>query len=180
MGGYVKLMGSDSDSAATRPYIVARPVHVTDRGKRLPAEGVALRNRRYSEAAARAQDRRDREDTAARLRAIVPEITSLELELAEFRSEGSVAQVSYRKVVVVARAPALFEIRCSDSDCIDGGHNLTSAIMTALRERSARFSGYGVCRGDRRNESCSRRLEYRGLATYRERNPVPPNPGDDP
>jgi len=125
-----------------------------------------LRNQRYSEAASRAQDRRDREDTAARLHTIVPEITSLVLELSEFRGEGSAPLMSYRKLVVVARAPALFELRCSDTDCSDGGHNLTRAIMSALRERATDFSGRDVCFGHRRNESCGRRLEYHAVATY--------------
>lgn len=119
---------------------------------------------------ARAQDRRDREDRTPRLQAIVPQITSLELELAEFRGDGDGESplVSYRKLVVVARAPALFEIRCSDADCSDGGHNITRAIMTALGNQATDFSGRDVCFGHRRTESCGRRLEYRAIATYRD------------
>jgi hypothetical protein len=126
----------------------------------------ALKNQRYSEAANRAQDRRDREDTAARLLTVVPTLTSLALELNEFRGDGSSPLVSYRKLVVVARAPALFDIQCSDADCSDGGHDLTRAIMSALRKQVTDFSGRDVCSGHRRTESCGRRLEYRAVATY--------------
>jgi hypothetical protein len=162
-------MGFDSDTGRPLPCKkVARLVQGGVRGKRrsvLPTEAI-LRNQRHSEAWDRSQNRRNREDTAARLRAIVPEITSLVLELSEFRSEGSIPLVSYRKLVVVARAPALFVIPCSDADCDDGGHDITREIMRALNRHATDFSGRNVCFGHRTSERCDRRLEYRVVATY--------------
>lgn len=164
-------MGPDSDTPhrmADRG--VAWLVHRGGWGWRrraLPTEAT-LRNQRYSERASEAQDRRDREDTATRLITVVPGIRSLALEIREFRGagDGTVPLVSYRKLVVVDRAPALFEIRCSDTDCSDGGHDLTRAIMAALKEQTTDFKGRDICFGLRRNESCGRRLEYHVTATY--------------
>jgi len=97
---------------------------------------------------------------------MVPDIASLVLELSEFRGEGETPLVSYRKLVVVTRAPALFEIRCSDPNCDEGGHDVTRAIMSALSKHATDFSGRDVCFGHRHNAPCGRRLEYRAVATY--------------
>ncbi|MCA9622086.1 MAG: hypothetical protein KC731_23845 [Myxococcales bacterium] len=119
---------------------------------------------RSREAAARAQDRRDREDAATRLLSVVPNITSLRLDYRELRDGATLVQ--YTRLVVVARAPALFEIACSDSDCEDGMHDLTRTILNALRDNRTDFIAEDNCRGHRRDRPCGRLLVVRLLATY--------------
>lgn len=113
-----------------------------------------------------AKDRRHREDRAPRLLDLVPELSSLALAVSEFRAVGEVPLRSYRKLVVVARAPALFALPCGDGDCEDGGYDLTRAIMAALQRRDTDFSGDDTCWGRRWGDRCARRLAYEAQATY--------------
>jgi hypothetical protein len=122
-------------------------------------------NRRYSEGAQRFAERRRREDEAPRLTAEVPRLQSLTLEIEE-RSEGSpVAEPTHVRRVVVEHAPALFVVPCGDSRCRDG-HDVTSAIMTALRAGETRFEGQDICGGSVGTGQCSRVLRFVGIATY--------------
>lgn len=118
------------------------------------------------EAAERASERRKREDDAPRLKVMVSDLATLKLEIGEYRKDGDTPQVSYTKHVVVERAPALFQIGCSDSDCADGGHDLTRSIMAALRVASTDFNGEDSCYGRRQGETCGKLLRYRVRATY--------------
>ena len=68
--------------------------------------------------------------------------------------------------VVVASAPALFVPPCHDTQCKDGGHDLTDEILAALRRRSGRFAGEDACRGTVGSAGCSRVLQYVAVATY--------------
>ncbi|MEQ9320095.1 MAG: hypothetical protein RIF41_13105 [Polyangiaceae bacterium] len=96
----------------------------------------------------------------------------MKLELSETASKGGGTIVRYAKLIVVDRAPALFEIRCGDKSCDGGGHDLTRPIMVALREGLTDFSGEDACSGYQRDRPCERCLRYRVLATYAA--PVPP------
>jgi len=124
-------------------------------------------NRRNRDAANRFAERRRREDEAPRLHAEAPTLESLKLELEERRSGAVSAEVSHIRRVVVASAPALFEVPCSNPSCSDGGHDLTTSIMSALRMRSHRFEGEDTCYGQVGNASCERVLKYVATATYR-------------
>lgn len=126
-------------------------------------KGAVSERQRIAEAT---KERRHQEDRAARLLDTVPELRSLALAVDEFTSTGEIPLRSYRKLVVVARAPALFALPCGDTDCRDGGYDLTREILTALRRREASFSGAGTCWGQRWNERCARRLAYEAVATY--------------
>ena len=114
----------------------------------------------------RASERRRREDTAPRLRASVSRIASLRLEIEEYRRDGDTPQVHYTRHIVVERAPALFNVGCTDAECLDGGYDVTSRIMAALRVSSTDFVGEDRCHGRRYGETCGARLKYHAHATY--------------
>jgi hypothetical protein len=124
-------------------------------------------NRRFSEAAQRFAERRKREDEAPRLAAEVPPLRSLALEIEEKRSEGGlVAGPTHVRRVVVQHAPALFVLPCDDDRCRDGGHDVTYAVMRALRAGEMRFEGQDVCTGSVGTGQCSRVLHFVGIAAY--------------
>jgi hypothetical protein len=124
--------------------------------------GMKRRNAIVSE---RVQERRRREAEAPRLAAEVPELASLNLEIMEVVSETA-SENSYIRRVVVAAAPALFDIPCGDPSCEGGGHDITLSIMRALRSQLTEFSGEDACHGSIRQASCGRTLRYTGTATY--------------
>lgn len=124
-------------------------------------------NRRSKDAADRHAERRRREDEAPRLAAEVPKLESLKLEL-EARKPGLVSnEVKSVKRVVVEHAPALFDIPCAEPSCQDGGHDITSQVMAALRNGVARLEGERPCFGRLGNVPCERVLKYVAVATYK-------------
>jgi hypothetical protein len=121
---------------------------------------------RQSEGAQRSAERRKREDESPRLIAEVPRLQSLSLEISE-RSEGSpVAEPTHVRRVVVQHAPALFVLPCGDARCKDGDHDVTFAVMKALRAGEKRFEGQDVCTGSVGTSQCARVLHFVGIATY--------------
>jgi len=122
--------------------------------------------RRNSEAAQRMQERRRRQDDAARLSTEIPNLESLKLELSE-AGAGTSGSVTHVRPIVVANAPALFELGCSNHYCKDGGHDITWEVMRALRSGSTRFEGHHRCNGSVGTNECSQVLTYVGIATYR-------------
>jgi hypothetical protein len=118
-------------------------------------------NRRSNAAAERYAERRRREDEAPRLHEEVPELVSLSLEVEE--SSGGVVdpQQKYVRKIVVEHAPALFLVPCGDSHCTDGGHDVTSAVMRALRAHRTEFEGTDDCPG------CARVVHFQATAEYR-------------
>jgi hypothetical protein len=116
--------------------------------------------------AERVQERRRREDACTRLAAEVPDLVSLDIVVTEHISTTS-SSASYVRRVVIAAAPALFEIQCGDPTCENGGHDLTIEIMRALRTKQTSFNGEHACRGSVRNSDCARRIQYVGTPTYR-------------
>jgi hypothetical protein len=125
-----------------------------------------MRSRRFSEAAQRFAERRRREDEAPRLLVEVPDLASLELEVQERASETAGA-AKYLRKIVVASAPAHFEIPCLDPACVAGGHDVTSSIMRSLRARASIFEGDDACHGSVRTAFCGRVLRFVAVATYR-------------
>lgn len=109
----------------------------------------------------------EREDSAGKLLTKVPDLTGLALDIREVRPDGCVADNHYIRRVVVANAPALFEVRCSYADCEDGTYDLTWEILAALASHKTRFEGQHNCRGRCRAVDCTRVLRYVATATYR-------------
>src|ERR1700681_2362044 len=95
--------------------------------------------RRDRVAAIRFAERRRREDDAPRLSEQVPAVAALRLEVEE--RSGPVCTKHVRHLVV-DRAAALFVLPCGDPHCC-GEHDITPAVMRALRAREATFSGSG-------------------------------------
>jgi hypothetical protein len=114
----------------------------------------------------RAIERRRREDDAARLKAKVPTLSSLVIEVKESGEEVGDLDVSYIRRVVVDRAPAMFELPCSDRRCDGGGHELTRRFLKALRDGQATFEGTHRCAGNIKEEDCPLELHFVANATY--------------
>jgi hypothetical protein len=121
---------------------------------------------KLSEAAMRNAERRRREDEAPRLIARVPRLESLTLEIEERRPGAVSADVQHVKRVVVASAPALFDLSCCDRSCRDGGHDITRSVLLELERGSTRFEGEDVCHGTIGSSTCSRILKYIAVASY--------------
>ncbi len=122
-------------------------------------------SKRTSEAALRSVERRRREDEAPRLVGEVPRLSSLRLEIST-GAPGALGMVQHIRRVVVASAPALFEVTCANPSCRDGGHDLTRGIMASLRSGAARFEGSDACHGTVGSAECASVLSYVGFAEY--------------
>lgn len=121
---------------------------------------------RKSEAAERFAERRRQEDEAPRLRDVIPGLVSCRLEITERRAAATIADVSHTRHVVVARAPALFLMACSDPSCRDGGYDITRELVRALRDRKNVFRGEDTCQGNIGTAHCGRVLEFTARAEY--------------
>jgi hypothetical protein len=126
--------------------------------------------RRQSEAQLKATERRKRQDDAPRLKAEVPNLTGLRLEIEEYLGGSTISAARHTRHIVVDSAPAMFEFPCSESGCNDGGHDLTSEILRALRAGSTEFQGEDTCYGQLGASAspCRRMLRYSAIATYGE------------
>jgi hypothetical protein len=122
-------------------------------------------NRRQSEAAARYSERNRRENEAPRLRAMFPDLTALWFEVRERRSGVPVGEAGYIRRIMVSHAPALFLMPCGDPSCREGEHDITGAVLTALRSGQDRFDGQDFCGGHTGSAQCQRELTYVGRAT---------------
>ena len=124
-----------------------------------------MRSFRTSEAAQRFAERRRREDEAPRLKAEVPTLEKLDLELSDSKGMTDPAMTHVRRVVIAA-APARFEIPCADASCRDGGHDVTYSVMRALRDHRTSFDGEDVCHGSVGSSHCGRILRYVATARF--------------
>jgi hypothetical protein len=124
--------------------------------------------RRQSEAAQRANERRQREDEAPRLKQQVPGLVELRLEIEERLGESAIAAARHTRHIIVDRAPALFDLQCTENSCRDGGHDMTSEIMRALRSGLTEFRGQDGCMGrlGAGADPCRRVLHYVAFAKY--------------
>ena len=111
-------------------------------------------------------EHRRREDAAPRLRDEVARLISLRLKFEAIPTEGRSQTMSYVRPIVVASAPAHFEIRCMEPRC-DGRHDLTRPILQALRQAQAVFTGQSQCDGMVGELRCDRLLGYTLEAAYR-------------
>ena len=123
-------------------------------------------NRRYSEAAARFAERSRREDEAPRLRARVPNLVSLRLEVEERRGTSTVVESRHVRHIVDS-APALFVLPCTDPACKDGGHDVTSMLLRGLLQGSERFHVEDACMGDIGSAHCGRIVKVTAIAKNR-------------
>lgn len=126
-----------------------------------------LQERQRANREAVAEHRR-REDAAPRLRDEIAGLLSLRLRFDDIRGEGRVPVASYARPIVVATAPAHFEIRCMEPRC-SGRHDLTYTILPALRRSELTFGGTSHCDGMVGDEPCDRVLAYTCEASYRAR-----------
>lgn len=110
-------------------------------------------------------DRRRREDAAPRLRDQVERLRSLRITFEDLRSEGRVAASSYARPIVVATAPAYFDVRCMEPRCT-GRHDLTARVLNGLRKSEVSFSGVSECDGMVGDMPCGRTLAYACEAVY--------------
>jgi hypothetical protein len=126
-----------------------------------------MMRRRSEEGARRTAERRRREDDAPRLKAQVPDLTSLRLELHEHRSGQGIAESMHARPIVIDHAPALFFVPCGDGSCREGGHDITADVLRQLRAGAADFSGEDACRGQVGSAECRRELRWHATAEYR-------------
>src|SRR5262245_54293739 len=124
-----------------------------------------IRRRDQASLEATAEHRR-REDAAPRLRDEVTRLLSLRLKFDDIRGENRVPAASYVRPIVVASAPALFEIRCMEPRC-NGRHDLTQRVLHALRAAQNSFAGESQCAGMVGDVPCDRTLAYACEASYR-------------
>jgi hypothetical protein len=128
--------------------------------------GYVQKGGKQSAAAQRSDERRLREDEAPRLVAEVPDLLTLSLTI-EDCSSTSFSRPRHVRHVVIASAPALFAIVCSDSNCREGGHDVTRPVMQALAQRETVFDGEDACQGCLGSSICTRVLHYDAVATYK-------------
>ncbi len=121
---------------------------------------------RITPAARAAQARRRREDEAARLHDEVPELSSLRLDIEDQAAFEVGPPVTYIRHVVVATAPAMFDLPCGDRKCEDGGHDVTWRVLRSLKRHERASEGRSQCRGVRDGGPCNRELRYSLTATY--------------
>lgn len=113
-----------------------------------------------------AAEQRRREKAAPRLLDEAPTLVSLRLTFEGLRGDDVTGGVAYAKPVVVASAPAYFDVRCMEPRC-DGRHDLTGPILKALRAKLTTASGRDACTGMVGDKMCDRALQYAFEATYR-------------
>lgn len=94
-----------------------------------------------------------------------PDLTALWFEVRERRSGAPMNEAGYIRRIMVPHAPALFLMPCGDSSCRDGGHDITSAVLLALRSGQETFEGQDFCGGHVGSAPCQRELTYIGHCT---------------
>jgi hypothetical protein len=114
-------------------------------------------------AAQRASERRIREDEAPRLREAFPGLVSLQIVVVE---EANATTMTHRRHVVIANAPVLFLVSCGDKACEDGGHDITTDVMTSLAHAQSQSEGEHPCAGQVATVPCARRIRYTICAEY--------------
>jgi hypothetical protein len=119
-----------------------------------------------TEAARRYAERLQLEQEAPRLSDRVPALATLRLEITDGRSITS-ADPKHTRIIVVARAPALFSLMCGDHSCRGGGHDVTIAVLDGLRAGATRFEVRDHCYGNVGSAECGRTMLVEVTATYR-------------
>ena len=126
-----------------------------------------MNSRKNSPQAQRFAERRRREDEAPRLQEEIPSLVTLEFGVEDRSSRTSCDGCKYTRRIIVGRAPALFLVPCSDPRCAGNEHDLTYAVMRALRSSERLFQGDDDCGGSVGPSPCSRVLRFEAVATYK-------------
>jgi hypothetical protein len=121
---------------------------------------------RFRDGAQRFQERRQRENEAPRLKATVPNLSSLRLTIEERRGSTALPESKHVKIVQVEHAPALFALTCGDSSCKDGGHDITHAVLRHLQSGATDFDVEDECSGSIGTAHCGRIMHVHGAAVY--------------
>jgi hypothetical protein len=121
---------------------------------------------KISPAARTAQARRIREDESNRLHDVVPELKGLRFNIEDQAAFEVAPPLTYIRHVIVATAPAMFDLPCLDRKCEDGGHDVTGRVLSGLKRRADAIDGSSRCRGTRNGEPCERELNFRLSASY--------------
>ena len=121
--------------------------------------------RRQSAGAQTAAERRERENAAKRLREVVPELATLKLHIEERQPGNDEAEASHTRLIVIDRAPAVFELGCYDRKC-NGNHDLTRLVIKALKAKKTSFEGKDRCAGEKKSGCCELELHFRAEADY--------------
>jgi hypothetical protein len=110
-----------------------------------------------------ALDRRQREDSAPRLMATVPQLVSLSIRIDE---RSMISCPKYVRRIVVKSAPALFILPCGNQNCSDGGHDITDDVLAGLRHQRRTFGGSHSCTGWIGSSRCERTMWFECEADY--------------
>jgi hypothetical protein len=110
-----------------------------------------------------AQQRRQREDDAPRLTDVVSGLAALSIRIDE---KSVITAPKYVRRFVVNSAPAVFIVPCSDQNCGEGGHDITTEVVGALRSHRRNFSGTHVCSGWIGSDRCTRTIWYEVEAEF--------------
>jgi hypothetical protein len=116
-----------------------------------------------SNASVCAVERRQREDSAPRINEMFPQLSALSIHVDE---HSSVLSPRYVRRVVIQNAPALFILPCSDPNCSDGGHDISSDIIGQVRSKRREFDGSHVCGGWIGSRQCGRTIWFHCEASY--------------
>jgi hypothetical protein len=115
---------------------------------------------------ARRLERTKREDAAGRLVDKSPDLTSLSISIRETRTEGYVTDTHYIRRIVIAQAPALFEVWCSNVHCDGIGYDLTAHVLASLAARRTHAAGMLACTGHCGALPCTGVLRYETTTTF--------------
>lgn len=110
-------------------------------------------------------ERRRREDESPRLRAVVPRLVAVRLELSESRGQGQI-ESSHIKRIALEHAPSVFMIPCGEPRCKHGSYDLTDAILPGLRKGLLRIEATDSCMGDVGSGQCGRVIHCVAVAEY--------------
>jgi hypothetical protein len=119
---------------------------------------------RRAQAAQRSADRLRVEQAATRLSTLFPDLATLSFDVVDIAGASS---TRYKKHIVVASAPALFVLTCTDERCEGGGHDLTNEVLHVLRQRRTALTGEHTCEGTAGTALCAHRLTYDLHASFR-------------
>lgn len=93
----------------------------------------------------------------------VPQLAGLMIEVHEY---SQIASTKYKKRFNMPSAPSLFELRCNDERCTNGGYDITRSVVRALRAGETLSNGVGQCEGNTGTSSCGRRITFAIFANY--------------
>ena len=122
--------------------------------------------RRWQQKGSRRTERWQREDDAPRLKDSVPSLKALKFELDELIDDRTIPGMKRVRHIMVDQAAALFEIPCSDTNCEEGGHQVTDQVLRALQAAQVEFVGSHACRGMAGDSPCKRVLTFKGIAEF--------------